>query len=271
MLGLHDHVDGGQLRGRGLVGHDHHLGRTGEGPGHTHDPLGTHLALGRGHVHVARAHDDVGGWDGLGAVGHGGDGLGAAHPVHGVDPRQGGGREDPVGEAAVGAGRRAQDDLTHSRHPRRGRRHQHRRQQGRPPARDVDAGPVDRAAQVADGDPVAHVGVLIAELVPVVGEDGALGRLERLPQEGREVGQGPVELALVDAELVHGGAVEALGVLADGGVASLPDVGQDLAHHLDGRRPAQVGTGQAGAQIVARTAKIEAREHATMVGRTASG
>ena len=109
------------------------------------------------------------------------------------------------------------------------------------------------------------------QLVAVVGEDGTLGRVERLAEERRQAGQRSIEVALIDAELVHHHAVEALGVLAEGGVTPLADVGQDLAHDLDGRGPAQVGPGQPGTQIVAGAAEVETREHATMVGRTRSG
>ena len=73
------------------------------------------------------------------------------------------------------------------------------------------------------------------------GEDRGPGRLQRLPQQGGQLGQGGVELGLGDAELAHHDAVEALRVLADGGVAALLHVAEDLPHRLHGRDDVEVG------------------------------
>ena len=97
VLGLHDHVDGGELDRRRVVGHDHDLGRAGERRRHADDA--GHLPLGHGHVDVARPDDDVDRPDGLGAVGHGGDRLGAADAVDLVDAGQG--RQPPGSRRAT--------------------------------------------------------------------------------------------------------------------------------------------------------------------------
>src|SRR5207253_8248341 len=64
-----------------------------------------------------------------------------------------------------------------------------------------------------------------------------------------------------DRQLVDAHPVKALGVLAQGGVAALLHVDEDLAHGLDGRRPAQVGAGQAVTDVGSGAAEIETGEH----------
>ena len=59
VLGLHDQIDGGERRRGVRAGDDHDLGGAGEGRGHADDAR--QLALGLGHVGVARAGDDVDG------------------------------------------------------------------------------------------------------------------------------------------------------------------------------------------------------------------
>jgi len=85
--------------------------------------------------------------------------------------------------------------------------------------------------------------------------------LEGLAQQGGCVGQGLVERLGADRQVVDGHPVEALGVLAQRGIAALLDFGEDLAHGLDRRRPAQVGAGQAATNIGAATAEVESAEH----------
>ena len=108
VLGLHDEVDGGEGRGRARTGHDHDLGGPGEGGGDADDAR--HLALGLGHVRVARAGDDVDRGHAARPVGHGGDRLGPADPVDLVHPGDGGGAQRGGVDPAVGGRGHAQGD-----------------------------------------------------------------------------------------------------------------------------------------------------------------
>ena len=105
----------------------------------------------------------------------------------------------------------------------------------------------------------------------MVDGDGGPSLLEGLPKGGRRRRQGLVERRRTDRQLVDYDAVEALGVLAQGGVAPLLDLGQDLPHGLDRRGAAQVGPGQTATDVGAAAAKVEAGEHQTMVGANRSG
>ena len=93
------------------------------------------LALGLGHVPVAGADDHVDRLDRLGAVGHGRDGLGPAHPVDLVDTGHRGGGQGGVVDPSVGPGRHAQGDLLHAGHLGGDRAHEHGRGIAGPPAR----------------------------------------------------------------------------------------------------------------------------------------
>src|SRR5438270_585406 len=55
---------------------------------------------------------------------------------------------------------------------------------------------------------------------------------------------------------------EGCGVLTQGGVAPLLDVGQDLPHRLNRRSTTQVGAGQPVPDVEAGTTKVEPGEHA---------
>ena len=103
VLGLGQEVDRHELGSSVLVGDHDHLRRAG-----AIDPDDArHLALGRRHVGVPRADDHVDRPDRLRAVGHRGDRLGAADPVHLVDAdERRRGQRDRAGPA-VGVGRHA--------------------------------------------------------------------------------------------------------------------------------------------------------------------
>ena len=68
VLGLQHHVDGRPVdRGR-CVGHDDHLGRTGEGAGHAHQTRRRHLSLGLRHARASGTDDHIDRPDRLRAV-----------------------------------------------------------------------------------------------------------------------------------------------------------------------------------------------------------
>ena len=109
VLGLHDHVDGGVGVGDTVPSA---TTTTSDGPakaeGTPTQALAGHLALGDarrrrcpGPTITSTARDR------LGAVGEGGDGLGAADGVHGVGAGDGRGGQHDVGHGAVGPGRHA--------------------------------------------------------------------------------------------------------------------------------------------------------------------
>ena len=116
VLGLQDHVDRDEVGVDRGVGDHHDLRRPGERRRHADPALAGHLALGHRHVHVARADDHVDRADRLGAVGHRGDGLRAADPVHLVDAGDGGGGQRHVRHPTVGA-RAARTARSRARRP----------------------------------------------------------------------------------------------------------------------------------------------------------
>ena len=187
VLGLGEEVGGGERGGHAAVGDDHDLRRAGERV--DADGAGD-LALGQGHVAVAGADDHVDRADGLGAVGHRGDGLGAADAVHLGDPGERGGGQRGRGHGAVGRGRDAQHALGHARELRGDGGHQHGRRVGGAAAGHVEAGPLDRDRHLAQGHAVALERRLgRVELGGVVLADAVGGDLER----GAQLGRGGVE------------------------------------------------------------------------------
>ena len=236
VLGLHDQVDGGEGRRRVRAGDHHDLGGPGEGRRHADDAR--HLALGLGHVGVARAGDDVDRGHAARPVGHGGDGLGPADPVDLVDPGDGGGAQRGVVDPAVGGRGHAQRDAPHAGHPGRRRAHEDGRGVAGPPARRVDAGPLHGARQVADGDAALDQVARRRALVRVVGQDAAEGHLEGLPEVGVGVGAGLLDLLRGDPQAVgHVDPVQLGGVAHEGLVALGAHLAQDLAPPRRGRRP----------------------------------
>src|SRR5581483_10790233 len=95
-------------------------------------------------------------------------------------------------------------------------------------ARPVAPGPVDRPDQVADDDPLPLVAGLLLHLGAVVGHDLVAGELQRLPEAGREGGQGVGQVAAGDAQVLQLDAVEPGSEVAQRLVAPLADVGDDL-------------------------------------------
>jgi hypothetical protein len=181
-----------------------------------------------------------------------------------LDPGQGGGGKDAAGHRAGGAvGWRAQHDLGHPRDPGREHRHQHRRDEGHGTAGHVDAGPVDRAAQLAHDQAVALVAGLVVELLAVVGEDVGPGRLQGLPQQRGQVGEGGLEVGRRHPQGLGPDAVEALGEVAHGLVTPLADLGEEGLHLGDRRLGGGVGPGD-GRAVVGRArgaAQVESPEH----------
>src|SRR5690606_11790392 len=116
VLGLGEEVDGAD-RGVGVVVCDD------DGLSGAVDRVDADVAvdgaLGEGDVDVAGADDLVDAREGLGAVGEGGDGLGAAAAEDAASAGDGRGGERDVGHAAIRGGRANDDDVLDARYPGR--------------------------------------------------------------------------------------------------------------------------------------------------------
>ena len=131
VFGLREQV-GGREVGRGpFVGEHQHLRRSGrkvDGRAFGADEL-----LGAGDVAVARPEDLVDARHAFGAVGHGGDGLRPSEREDAPHAAQRGGVADFGGDAAVAAGRGAEDDFGAAGDRGRHGEHEHRRKRGAEP------------------------------------------------------------------------------------------------------------------------------------------
>ena len=199
--------------------------------------------------------------DRLGAVGHGGDRLGAADAVHLVDTGHRRRGQRGVVDAPVGARRHAEDDLGDAGHPRRRGAHEHGRRVTGATARDVAAGPGDGPHQVADGDAVGAPVLDRVSLVGVVGEDPCVGHLERLAHSRRHPIQGRGHLGRRHPQVAEGHPVKPGRQLSDRLVPVLADPGQDLGHGVVDRFPHVSGARQDILQPFRRAAQVQALEH----------
>ncbi len=211
-----------------LVGDHDHLGGAGEGRRDADTALLGDLPLGDGHIGVARTDDDVDLADRLGAVGHRRDGLGSADGVDLVDIGEGGGGQGRGIDGPIPIGGNAQHHLRHSRHPGRDGRHQHRRGVPGPAAGHVQTGPVDRSQQVGHDEAFPLVGPLRGQRAALKALDRRPGRFEGVAERRRDGGEGGVHGRPGHSELVEDDAIERLGERADGGIATLFDLGQDV-------------------------------------------
>ena len=259
VLCLHDDVDGGALDGRGVVGHDHDLGRPGKGGRHTHHAA--HLLFGDRDVAVAGAHDDVDGRDRFGSVGHGGDGLCSTDAVELVDTHQVGGGEQLVGHAAVGSRGNTQHDGAGTGDLRGDGCHEDAGRVQGAPARDVDARSSHGDLEVLDTDAVAFVGTGRNGPPAVKRLHGVTSRSQSGQQLAVDAGSRRRQLPERDPQGIDVGAVEAAGELAQGRVSARPHGGEDRSHLGDGGLAGQVRTREAGSQFGRDTAQVEDLQH----------
>ena len=206
------------------------------------------------------------GFDRLGAVGHGRDGLGPAHPVDLVDPGHRRGGQGGVVDPAVGPGRHAQDDLLDAGHLGGHRAHQHGRRIAGPPAGRVAPGPRHRPDQVADLDAAGLevVGRPVARLVGVVGQDPVVGHVEGLLELGRAPG---ARAAWISSSGTRSSSMSTPSNCRvsrrSGGVAVGPYLVEDGGHVAGDRSCSSAGRGSASSQRPAtagEAAEIEATE-----------
>jgi hypothetical protein len=263
VLGLHDDVDGREHRVDRGVGDDDDFRRAGERRRDADQALPGDLALGHRHVDVARPDDHVDGRDRFGAVGEGGDGLGAADRVDGVGAGDGRCCQHDVGHGAVGPGRDAHDDRPDAGHLGGDHRHEHRRRVHRPPTGHVAPGAVDGPAQGPGGDAAGVVDDVGGPLGHLEGADRGGGRFEGGHELGLEPGHRRVPLLTWHRQRGRADAVEPLRERQHGVVATVADRRQDLPHRGDGLAAGRVGAGQPAGQVAARhTTEVEPAEHA---------
>ena len=262
MLGLGKQV-GGDPGGVVLaVGDDQDLRRPGD---HVDADGAEDLALGGGHVGVARADDLVHRSDGFGAEGEGGDGLGAADAVDLGDAGQLGGGQHQRIEDAIGRRHRHHQALDAGHLGGQGI-HQHGRGIGRRAAGNVkprrgQGRPAIAQAQPRLVDVIEVLGLLAAvEIGDAAGRQGE--RLEgvgvaRTAGGGQFIGRHAQGLG---RQIV---AVEALGVGDEGGVAPGPHLGEDGGdRRVDvGVRPALGGEPRREGGLEAGIARIKTRRH----------
>ena len=234
MLGLRHEVDGDEARIGRLVGHDAHLGRTGD---HVDAHIAADELLRSGHERVARAGDLVDRRDLLGAVRERGDGLRAANRVDLGDARELACLEDGRIERAVLGGRVDHDDALDARHARRQRIHEQGRRVERTTAGHVDAHRVERRdLRSHDGAVLARGEPALLELTLVELADLRGCMLERLGERRIALRDGLVDGLLRHAEVLDLDTVELGRELAQALVAALADIFDDLGRDLHGLR-----------------------------------
>ena len=123
MLGLGQKV-GGTVRGVSrVIGDNHYLTRPRQAV-NSHDSV--HQLLGQDHEDVTRSANLVHPGHRFGAVGQGGDGLGAADTKNAVNPGKAGRRQCHRRHRAIRPRRRRQNNLADTGHSGRYGGHQHR-------------------------------------------------------------------------------------------------------------------------------------------------
>ena len=260
VLGLQNHIDGGEISWIGAVGDHDHLGWPGKGRRDA-DRAGD-LLLGERDIDVARTDDDIDGPNRLGAMRDGADRLRPAdrHDLVGAcDLRR---REHDVGDLAIRAGRDTHDDLFNARHPRRNGGHEHGRGIDGPTPGDVAGGPFYGAVAATN----RHTGLLHPDigrhLGLVVGRNPVGGEFEGGSDIGFDALDGGGEFGIRDHEGVEFDTVEATRVLTNGGVAPLGHSGENVPHDVDGPPGRRLGPRQDLAQITRESSEVDASKHA---------
>ncbi len=181
MLGLAEHVGRDESWVGRLVGDHQHLGRAGE---QIDADAAEQLALGLGHVGVARPDQHVDRWDSLDeAEGHGRQALDAAERQHGVGARRPHRVEHRRVHAAFALRRGAADDALHARGLGHEDRHERRGEHRITAARDVGADRPDGDVPVAENHPRQRFNLEVAQRRPLragKGPDLLLGEADVL-------------------------------------------------------------------------------------------
>jgi hypothetical protein len=176
------------------------------------------------------------------------------HLVHAGERRR---RQGDGRHAAIGVGRYAQRDLRDARHACRDRRHEHGRGIRGAATGHVQPGPVNRHDELAEQHAVPLDPHVASELSFVVGGDF----IARVFEGGTELGgcilEGGEQLVTGHAQIVDRATVELLGQITQRIVTTTPNLGDDRAHALDGRRLHGIPPSRQRAEIGVRAAKIE--------------
>ena len=173
------------------VGHDHHF----RWPGHHVDAdHAIELALGFGDKGIAGAGDHVDTGNVRGAKGQRRHRLGAAdakHPAHTGHARRG---QHQRVDHAIGGGSH-HNQITHASHHGRNSVHQHGGRIGRPAARHIEAGGIDRRpAHTGAHAGIVHRVIALRFLAFVEGTDAGGGEIEGGAQVGPQPGQRGIEI-----------------------------------------------------------------------------
>ena len=237
VLGLGQQVQGHAASLGRRRGEDEALGRTRR---QVDADLAAHLDLRGGHPCVAGSDDPVDRRQAgiRQAVGEGADRLGATGDDEGIDLEQAGDAEQDGVRDAFAVGGAGDDDALDPGHARRDDGHDQRARVRRRAARDVGADTGQRVPAAFDLDPGRDLGagrrrsLGLGEAGDVVDGlvEGAASPLVEAVARGAKVGR-------VGDEAPIGAATTDAGVrVADGGVATLADVGEGLAGRLADRR-----------------------------------
>ena len=262
VLGLGDEVEGEGTHGGAGVGDDHALAGPGQG---LHPHVTGHLGLGEGDVHVSGPADDVHGPDRRRAVGESGDRLGAPDPVDLGEAEHVGGGRAHLRDRPVGTCRGGEDDLGDPGDLGGDGGHEDRGRVRCPAAGHVHARPGDGNVDLVHGDAVGFedpraVGGF------VVRADAGGGTFEGETERWIRGLPCPREFVGGHAELprCEGDAVETLGELAEGDVASGPDVADDGAHRLERPVPRRGRSGDGRGETTGVRAEIGQGEHGAL-------
>jgi hypothetical protein len=229
---------GGDPGGIGrAIGNDQHFGGARDG---IDADLAEDLALGGSDIGIAGADDLVDAADGFGAIGQGGDRLGAADAVDFGDAGNLGGKQDDGADLPARGG----DGQSNAVHPGQlggDGAHDDGGGIGGETAGNVDADGIDGGPAGAQRHPEGIlIDVVGGELLFVVGLDAVMRGLERGADFIGHAGGGAIDFLGGNAQVGGGeiGVVEFIGQLDHGLVAARADIGDDggddIAHFLAG-------------------------------------
>ena len=231
MLGLAEQIGRAHFAVDAVVGDDQRLGRSGE---QVDADAAEQLALGLGHIGIARPDDHVDRRDGLGAERHGGDRLHAAEHENLVGAAEMHGRDDRRMRPAVER-RRAGDDVLHAGDARGDDRHVRRRHHRIAAARHIAADRIDRNMGVAEHHAGQRLDLEIAHRLLLLLREIAHLRLRELDVVEiafAHLPDGALDLVRRELERGRRPVVEFLRQFAHGDVLARIDIGEDVLDRL---------------------------------------
>jgi hypothetical protein len=177
MFGLNDNIYRRKRCRNGVVGHDHNLGRARKSRSYSN--VAGDLALGNGHVNIARSSYHVDGGNRLGSVRHRGNRLSPSNRIDLIDACQASGAQRDIGDPAIGSWGNAQADLVDTSNAGRNCSHQDCRRVRGTTAGHVAAGATHGLLDPFDNHAAVHVSVWLVPLGEMKGFDRLARCLER--------------------------------------------------------------------------------------------